>query len=840
MTTRIKSIAVCAAVAAVGLLQGTDCAARTVALKGKNLTIEWRRSGSEWHLSKVKAGGALARLPKSEHTVLYSVDKPSEEPLAPAAFGGEEGFPGDEYRYVLPSWREATTAVALNRAGEACHYIPQDAVQLSDSLVRLSYTGPGFSVSEDWMLAPDGDVHVKARLTAARHGWYSLATPSLCAVKPSDLDFALIPGVLHGHAVGTDFCRDYAYGRDIPSEPVLFRERSTSTLSSMITDRAGLTVAVTAEPGTAEGPWGREKRNTGLWQLGLSAMNRSRELSPTLYHPVLGQADSEMEPGQVREFSFRYTLARTPWWPVFNHVANDIYRFHDALALRENKRSLTDRLYGIHRYVVADSTSLWHTVDCDGTLIGAQEYLGGVYKAKKDAMKNADYGAMWMLGAMTGDSLITECRLPYALNFKRCQQYADGPMKGASRGQYYLRDSHIFVEEWGPYTEPIATTYYMLMDLGNIALFEPEANELKTLIRNAADWLLSMQKADGSWEVAYNDATGEAAFADLRDLRPTFYGLLIAYRILGDEKYLAAARRGADWLIANAVEPHRWLGVCGDTRFAPDFATIQAAQALLELHDLTADSRYLDAAVATARFYTTSVYTNPIADTTPRKVKGRTLADWQISQSGLSYEHGGIIGSTNLHGPILLASHAGLFVRMYGLTSDRIFLDMARAAAIGRDAFVDHDTAVASYYWAAMNRGAGPYPHHAWWQMGWITDYLMAELELRSKGNISFPAGFITPKVGPHRTYAFAPGTVYGESALPVMIPGGISCSNPNVEVVLARGDKHLFVMLLNDLGTRQRAELTADAVALGASADPAYTLELPPYGLELLKIPNK
>ena len=109
---------------------------------------------------------------------------------------------------------------------------------------------------------------------------------------------------------------------------------------------------------------------------------------------------------------------------------------------------------------------------------------------------------------------------------------------------------------------------------------------------------------------------------------------------------------------------------------------------------------------------------------------------------------------------------------MYRITSERIFLDMARAAAIGRDAFVDDVTAVASYYWATMNNGAGPYPHHAWWQMGWITDYLLAELELRSDGAVSFPAGFITPKVGPHRTFAFADGSVQGERASLVMLPG--------------------------------------------------------------------
>ncbi len=804
-----------------------------VTLGNDSVSVRWKKNSDGWALTGVSAFGVDARASLTPAIVLRSAEKPSDTPVSPAGFGGSEGFPEPQYRYITPSWNEATSPVALNLAGEILPYTPQHIAATRPDAVTLTYDGDDFAMTEKWTLSGN-EATVTMTLTPRRDGWYSIATPSLVAVSPDRLDFALIPGVLHGDRVSDDLSRAYAYGWGIPSIPVVFRERSTATLSSILSTRDGLTVAVTAEPGTAAEPWATDTRNTSSWRLGLSAMNRAGELSPTLYHPVLGQDDSYIEAGDSREFTFRVTLGNNGWWPVFNHVANDIYRFGDTLPLRHNRRSLTDRLYAIHRYVVNDSTSRWHTVEYLGDTIGAQEYLGGVYMAKKDAMKNADYGAMWMLGAMTGDSLLTHKRLPYALNFKLRQHNSDpGFMSGASRGQYYLRDGHRFVEEWGPYTEPIATTYYILMDLGNIALFEPDNAEVRELIAASADWLLRTQKPDGSWAVAYADEDSSEAFTDLKDLRPTFYGLLIAYRITGDHRYLDGARRGADWLIANAVGPQWWLGVCGDTRFAPDFATAQAAQAFMELYDVTADTRYRDAAIETARFYTTSVYTNPISTTRPVSVKGRDMEQWQINTAGLSYEHGGIIGSTNLHGPILLASHAGMFVRMYRLTGDSLFIDMARAAAIGRDAFVDDPTGVASYYWAAMNRGAGPYPHHAWWQMGWITDYLLAELELRSDGAISFPAGFITPKVGPHRTFAFSPGTVYGNRASLVMIPGLVELDDPNVEVVLALNDDTLFVMLLNDLAQPRDIDLTVNGYG-------RRSVKLDSYGLETLKLPLK
>ena len=48
------------------------------------------------------------------------------------------------------------------------------------------------------------------------------------------------------------------------------------------------------------------------------------------------------------------------------------------------------------------------TLYIKGVTIGAQDYLGGVYDSEKDAMKNSDYGAMWMLAKLTDDPRLTQ------------------------------------------------------------------------------------------------------------------------------------------------------------------------------------------------------------------------------------------------------------------------------------------------------------------------------------------------------------------------------------------------------------------------------------------------
>ena len=758
--------------------------------------------------------------PSGEHTLLYAAQKPKSTPDTTFRSITNEVFPGPLYKYQTTQWSEATNPVSLNTAGNAEHFFPKTGTVTGPDRLQFRHETAVAIITTDWSLDPKypTDVRVTQTITAKQAGYFSAASPTLSTVAEQALAWATVPGYFQGNAVQKNFALAYAYGHGIPDLPVLYRERCASTLCPTVSTKTGLTLSVIPEPGLSRDPWAVDKSTQTDWNLGLSHKNRKSQFAPTLYFPVLGEPRSALQPGETIQYSFRYSLTDGDWFAALNHAVYDVYRFRESLALRQSKQSLTSRVEQMHRYLTDPVTSLWNLEEYQGLKIGGQSYLGGVVGSNKDAMKNADYGAMWMLATATGDSLLTRNVLPYALNFKLTQQQAEpGYFQGAVVGQYYLAKSKKFVEEWGDVVEPMALTYYTMLDVGNILLFDSTNQALRERLRLGAGRLLNWQKPDGSWAVAYDRPTEAEAFRDIRDLRPTFYGLLVAYRILREEKYLTAARKGADWFIKNAVETGSFLGVCGDARYAPDFATGQSAQALLDLYDLTGDARYKQAAITCAKLYTASIYTHPIPTRQPKTVNGVVREDWEIAQSGLSFEHGGTFGSANRAGPIQLASHAGLFIRMHQLTGQPIFADMARAGALGRDAFVDAKTSVASYYWNAMNRGAGPYPHHAWWQIGWITDYLMAEADLRSGGQVRFPRGFITPKVGPHQSYGFAPGTVYGQPASLLIRegfvqPGRGTADNPNVDYILAQSPdkKTVFVVLLNS-----RVQPTTVSIAL-------------------------
>ncbi|WP_020606985.1 hypothetical protein [Spirosoma spitsbergense] len=829
---------------------------RALSLQNERVRLVWQQTPNGWQLQRVAGRTGKNWLPlgkpSGEYTLLYTAEKPSGTPDTTFRSITGDVFPGPAYHYQQTQWADATSPVSLNKAGRAIQFFPKTGTQTGTNKLRFRQETDVATITTDWSFDPafPTDVLVTQTLTATKAGYFSAASPTLATVPEANLAWATVPGYFQGNHIQKNFALAYAYGHGIPDLPALYRERCASTLSPLVSTKAGLTLSVIPALGLGRDPWAKDHSTQTDWHIGLSHKNRRSDLSPTLYYPVLGEPKSVLKPGDTVSFTFHYSLTNGDWFSAINHAANDVYGFGKSLALRQNKQSLTSRVEQMHHYLTNPKTSLWNVEEFEGMKIGAQSYLGGVVGSNKDAMKNSDYGAMWMLARATGDTLLTQNVLPYALNFKLAQQDTDDDFfKGAVEGQYYLAKSKKFVEEWGEVVEPIALTYYTMLDIGNMLLFEPDNAELKTRLRLGADRLLAWQKPGGNWAVAYDKKTDKEAFLDIQDLRPTFYGLLVAYRILHDPKYLTVARKGANWFITNAVETGSFLGVCGDARYAPDFATGQSAQALLDLYDLTHDDRYKTAAIEAAKIYTTSIYTHPIADHEQKTVNGRPRQDWEISQSGLSFEHGGIFGSANRAGPIQLASHAGMFIRLYGLTKEPLFADMARAAAIGRHAFVDSATSVASYYWNTMNKGAGPYPHHAWWQIGWITDYLMAEAELRSGGEVVFPRGFVTPKVGPHQTYGFAPGSIYGQPADLIIREGIVTPDNPNIEYITAQSldKKKLFVVLMNNRAqaTTATVKLQPDLIRAGRGQWKRLTngkaieltqpgLTLPPFGIEV------
>lgn len=803
-----------------------------ISLANNQLECTWEKNG-DWRAVEVRVqnkagvGSTVDKGGLFNQVVIYSEDSPDMAPIDTFKTVQNTHFPEKVFRYPYQAWKSNISEVSLNTSGVRENVVPSRLIT-ETPLTFQSESALGV-ITTSWTVEKNS-LLVHQVFKAKKRGYYSVSTPELVVVPENEIDWVTIPGYLHAKEVSDDFTTAYGYGYYISRKPVIYQDRCATT-PSVILSSNGMTVGLTPEASYPRKPHDAVGNTHLDWNVGLSIMNVQGNISPTLYYPVLGQSNSFLEEGETVAFDYRYVFSTSDWYSVYKQIVYDVYDFKKT-RMMHNRKPLIERIYKMHHSLTDTNTSKFRLVDCEGTTIGAHDYMGGVAGADKDAMKNSDYGAMWMLGTLTQDPALLEGILPYARNFKIKQQYLekDDTYRGAVKGQYYLWKSSKWAEEWGEHIEPVAVAYYGVIDLANILLFNPKDKEVKNNLKLAADYLLKTQRQDGSWDVGIDKYSGEVIYPDLEDLRPTFYGLWAAYKILKQKKYLDAAVRGADWFVDNAVEKGQFLGVCGDTRFSPDFATAQSAQALLEMFAETGDDRYKQAAVKTAKFYTTYIYTYPNGSTDIQKQGNQELPGWGFTQSGLHFEHGGTIGSSNTRGPILLASHAGMFLRLFSLTQDSLFLDMGRAVANGRDAFVDPKTGMASYYWDGFNRGAGGFPHHGWWQIGWIMDYLVSEAELRSEGDISFPRGFVTPKVGPHQTIGFAPGKINGERVHLVLSESLVKSDNPLCEYLIAKSKKNLYVIAMNS------ADRSIE-VNLNIKDKLKRRVSLAPYGISIVKM---
>ena len=141
--------------------------------------------------------------------------------------------------------------------------------------------------------------------------------------------------------------------------------------------------------------------------------------------------------------------------------------------------------------------------------------------------------------------------------------------------------------------------------------------------RRFGEFLLATQSADGSWFRAYTPegkglsspaAWFGSSYAELKTGTIFPAPVLIAlHRITGDERFLAAARRAADFIIDTYVEPVRYAGGLNDTTHVKSVKTDSVGvmflmRSLWKVHEATGETQYLDSAVKAAKVLSSWVF----------------------------------------------------------------------------------------------------------------------------------------------------------------------------------------------------------------------------------------
>ena len=127
----------------------------TVRLGNGAVTLEWDKEDTGYVLGRVEADGVQASVPVYQHRLLWSREKPSTDPMPVYDSDGRETvFPDPQYRYIIATWQQNLTPVALNRAGDNIVYCPDSVVVETGGSLVFHHEDSLASVTERWSADP--------------------------------------------------------------------------------------------------------------------------------------------------------------------------------------------------------------------------------------------------------------------------------------------------------------------------------------------------------------------------------------------------------------------------------------------------------------------------------------------------------------------------------------------------------------------------------------------------------------------------------------------------------------------------------------------------------------
>src|SRR5690606_37501009 len=179
-----------------------------------------------------------------EYTFLFSEQK-NDSTLTTYKISTGQDFGAAYYFYLSKGLRVTNLRGVFNTVDEAFYIFPHQAEHTDGGLTFL-YEHPLATITAHWQIDPEyaSDVKVTQTLIAKKDGYYSLASPTLARIPEENVAWVTVPGYFQSNVPETDFVSAYAYGHDIPSKPVIYRERTISTLVSIADTKDSISLAV--------------------------------------------------------------------------------------------------------------------------------------------------------------------------------------------------------------------------------------------------------------------------------------------------------------------------------------------------------------------------------------------------------------------------------------------------------------------------------------------------------------------------------------------------------------------------------------------------------------------
>lgn len=564
-----------------------------------------------------------------------------------------------------------------------------------------------------------------------------------------------------------------------------------------------LTVGLYVPPG--ELPFEHEPSKGDDAQLfGMSLRNDEGRVQPVLYAPQYGQ-HAAMQPHTEYRFEVGLYAARTELFEAYRDLLRTVY---DYRPYRRNVfgASLTDTMHNLIELLQAGPDED-DAVEYRPSPSGWWSRAKGFIDIENDqAVRATTTSVLLSAYLLTGDDELYERRARPTIEFH------------LSRNGY----------GWTPIE-------------GRTVYGDPSKHEVCAVPFGAPALAPLHAMTGGRVPVLRRLALDQLDDEDYWLKRTPMSAPLAAYRTTGDPALLRLAEVLARQYIArpdpDAVDPHDFQNYYS-----------KAWVELLEMYEETGDKTYLDAAYREAKRYVTQVFVRPVPAATVRvptrplfvdrqieltgwwnpddlfqypraDVADEEVSCWVVSPNGLSFE---ALATYRFNGFSMNPAWAPFLLRLSSYTGDDLLRDIAHNAVVGRY------TNYPGYYFRQFSVHhmkprfpyEGPfgnttiYYHHAPAQLGMTIDYLLAEHQTRSGGNIEFPSEFEQNYVWfAYRVYGHRPGRFYGHDGAWLWMPRGlVSTGNEQVNWIAAEGGDRFFVSLTNESARTEPVRLRIDS----------------------------